>query len=347
MVKSVSVVPFGAHPFSLTNPGMEGFEAYEKDDEFLIALHKASAKKESLDQWIETWIMDCVDHQAYLNKIGGEKLSALKHHVPKKPEAAFPAGSTSSPRPVQEFTADEMMFIAVAREIRESIEREGHKTILAGAGVGSTAAWLAYYQLRAEGYDIELITGNGLIGYSPLPGESVLSSEAGVRSAKILTDTVMTHGVFVGGKNSRCLSVLGTGQIDKCGNINSTRTGAGKFLVGSGGANDAVNAREVIVALKQSKDRFVETLSYVTGRGDAVTTVISTMGVFRKKNSGKTLCLEACLPGPWAPNLEEKVKEVERECGWSLEKAGKISEIAPPSAEELELLRWLLASPVE
>ena len=69
------------------------------------------------------------------------------------------------------------------------------------------------------------------------------------------------------------------------------------------------------------------------------------MGLFRKKTPGETLCLEACLPGPWAPNLEEKVREVERECGWTLEKAGEINEIALPSAEELKLLRWLLGKP--
>ena len=190
--------------------------------------------------------------------------------------------SSFSSELVQEFTAEEMMYIVVAREIKKSLEREGHKTILAGAGFGATAAWLAYYQLKAKSYEIELITGNGLIGYSPLPGESVPSSETGVRSAKILTDTVMTHGVFVGGRNSRCLSVLGAGHIIIMQHY-FNKTGSGKFLVGSGGANDAVNAREVTVVLKQSKDRFAEKLSFVTGQGNAVTTVISTMGVFRKR----------------------------------------------------------------
>ena len=119
-------------------------------------------------------------------------------------------------------------------------------------------------------------------------------------------------------KRSRCLSVLGAGQIDQYGNINSTKTGSGKFLVGSGGANDAVNAREVIVVLKQSKDRFAEKLSFVTGQGNAVTTVISTMGVFRKENPGGILRLEGCFPGTWAPDLEEKIKLVESQCGVAL-----------------------------
>jgi len=347
MVKSISVAPFGVHPFSYTNPGIEGFEPYEKDNEFLNELHEASLKNESLDQWIESWITGCVNHQSYLDKIGEQKLSVLKCHVPKAVEMTTPKVSISSFESVQEFSADEMMYIAVAREIGKSVEREDHKTILAGAGVGATAAWIAYYQLKAKGYEIELITGNGLIGYSPLPGESVLSSEAGVRSAKILTDTVMTHGVFVGGRNSRCLSVLGAGQIDQFGNINSTKTSSGKFLVGSGGANDSVNAREVIVALKQSKDRFAEKLLFITGRGDAVTTVISTMGVFRKEKHGKTLRLEACFPGEWAPGIEEKIKAVESQCGWPLEKAQSIEEIAAPSTDELELLHWLLGSTAE
>jgi acyl CoA:acetate/3-ketoacid CoA transferase beta subunit len=346
-VKAVSVAPFGVHPFSLTNPGIEDFEAYEKDTEFLNELHQASAKKETLDQWIGDWVTNCTDHQSYLDKIGEKRTTSLKQSAAKTVAERLPVMLVSNPELAQEFTPEEMMFIVVAREIRRSVEHNGHKTILAGAGVGSTAARLAYYQLKALGSEIELITGNGLIGYSPLPGESVLSSEAGVRSAKILTDTIMTHGVLVGGKNNRCLSVLGTGQIDKHGNINSTKTASGKFLVGSGGANDAVNAQEVIVALTQSKDRFVETLSYVTGRGNTVTTVISTMAVFRKKKPEETLYLDACFPGSWASSLEEKIKIVATHCGWSLEKAPEVKEMISPSRGELELLRWLQASPLE
>jgi acyl CoA:acetate/3-ketoacid CoA transferase alpha subunit/acyl CoA:acetate/3-ketoacid CoA transferase beta subunit len=347
LVKAISVAPFGAHPFSFTNPGIEGFEAYDKDNKFLVSLHEASSRKESLDQWVESWVTGCADHQTYLDKIGKERLSLLKRNVPVAVEAAIPCVSISSSESAQQCTNEEMMLIAVAREIRKSVETKDHKTILAGAGVGAAAARLAYYQLKASGYEVELITGNGLIGYIPLPGESVLSSEAGVRTAKILTDTVTTHGIFVGGKNNRCLSILGTGQIDRYGNVNSTKTASGKFLVGSGGANDAVNAREVMVALTQSKDRFADKLSYVTGRGDAVTTVISTMGVFRKSSSSGTLCLDACFPGTWAPSIEEKVLAVEKECGWPLEKSAGIQEIASPSMEELELVRWLSTPPEE
>ena len=142
----------------------------------------------------------------------------------------------------------------------------------------------------------------------------------------------MMQGVFVGGENNKCLSILGAGQMDKHGNINSTKTSKGKFLVGSGGANDALNAREAIICLDQSKDRFVDKLAYVTGRGDAVTTVVSTMGIFRKPNPQDELHLVACFPNPHARSLEERVKEIRNHCGWDLKTAPVVEEVPRPSA---------------
>ncbi len=183
--------------------------------------------------------------------------------------------------------------------------------------------------MRAEGYEVELVTGNGQIGFTPMPGESILSSQAGVESSKMLTDTIMTQGVVVGGANNKCLSVLGAGQVDRNGNINSTVTSTGKFLVGSGGANDAVNAHEVIVALDQSKDRFAEKLPYITGRGNRVTTVISNMGIYRKGPDDE-LCLAACFPTVAGASLEDKIKEVEANCGWPMKRASTIDLVQGP-----------------
>lgn len=216
--------------------------------------------------------------------------------------------------------------------------------ILSGAGSRGMAAWLAHYWLREQGYPVELITGNGQIGFTPLPGKSILSSEAGVRSSKLLSDSVTTQGIFVGGRHNRCLSVLGAGQIDRFGNVNSTKTSSGRFLVGSGGANDALNAREVIVALDQSKKRFVENLPYITGPGRQVTTVISNRGVFKKSGPGAELELVACLATPETASLEQRIKQIEENCGWPVAPASRIEEVPVPTEEELKQLRWLLNS---
>ncbi|HTY63803.1 MAG TPA: CoA-transferase [Acidobacteriota bacterium] len=334
-VNAVALAPMGLHPFSFANPGIDDIEPYEKDVDFLDILYEASASEHALDEWIKEWILHCEDHGQYLAKLGVGRIAELK-------KRAVRVIVESTPPPQAEdaaFEPKEMMLIALAREILTSVDAHGHKMVLAGAGVAATAAFLAYYQLKSSGF--ELGTGNGQVGYAPVPGEPILASEAGVRRSKLLTDTIMMQGVFVGGENNKCLSILGAGQMDKHGNINSTKTSKGKFLVGSGGANDALNARETIICLDQSKDRFVDKLAYVTGRGNAVTTVVSTMGIFRKQNPQGELHLVACLPDPHNRSLDERVKEIRNCCGWNLKTAPIVEEIPKPKPEELQLLRWL------
>ncbi len=335
-VLAVAAAPLGLHPFSLTNPGIADIEPYEKDVDFLNVLHEASLNDAALNDWIKEWVLDCRNHEQYLSKLGEKKVADLIGRS-KRSKSGFPPLPTILQD--ESYSPKEMMLIALAREILSSVERKGHKLILAGAGAAATAAFLAYYRLKPNGF--ELGTGNGQIGYTPVPGESILASEAGVRSSKMLTDTILMQGVFVGGGNNKCLSVLGAGQMDKHGNINSTKTSKGKFLVGSGGANDALNASEVILCMDQSRDRFVDKLAYVTGLGHSTTTVVSTMGIFKKSSPEDELRLVSCFPGAVDKSLEERVKEIRNHCGWDLQTAPVVDEAPKPELEELRLIRWL------
>lgn len=339
-VRAVVQAPLGLHPFSLANPGISDIDPYEKDVDFLDILYQAAASEHALEDWIKEWVLLCESHERYLEKLGAQRIADLKGRARR---VLSDAAEIPSPQQAADagFGPKEMMLIVLAREILDCVQKHGHKLILAGAGAGSTAAFLARYLLKSA--EFELGTGNGQMGYTPFPGESILASEAGVRSSKLLTDTVMMQGVFVGGGNNRCLSILGAGQVDKYGNINSTKTSKGKFLVGSGGANDALNAREAILCLDQSKDRFVEKLAYVTGLGLSVTTVVSTMGIFRKANAQDELRLAACFPDEHGRNLDERVKEIKNHCGWELKTAPVVEEVPKPGEEELRLLRWIKA----
>ncbi len=338
IVRAVSEAPLGLHPFSLANPGISGFDAYEADTEFLEDLHQAFSSSQKLDAWIKEWVIDCPTPQDYLNKLGSRRVKALKQITTKgakAPDFSLKAAPEAEP------DSEEMMLIVAAREITKSVLKSKHRNILVGAGSRAVAVLAAYYQLKAKGYELGLITGNGQIGYEPLPAELAIPSVAGVYSSEMLTDTLTTHGVFVGGSNNKCLSVLGAGQIDRKGNLNSTTTAEGQFLVGSGGANDAANAREVIVILNQSKERFPESLPYITCSGDRVSTVVSNMGVFTKPNGQAELHLTACLPDSTIPSLEDRIKRVQENCGWPLKLADKVEELAKPTPDELKLLRWL------
>lgn len=340
MVIAVCPAHMGLHPFSLTSPAEDVTESYEADGDFLQELHSASADSRKLDDWIRKWVIDCHDHDGLLNKLGRKRIAGLRKKAVKK-SAVKNLDEISIGESKEKYSENEMLLIAAAREIVQSVIESGHKTMLVGAGSRGIAATVAFYILRRMGYEIELITGNGQIGYVPQPGESSTQTVVALKSSKMLTDTITTHGVFVGGKNSRCLSVLGAGQVDRYGNINSSRTSEGEFLVGTGGANDSVNAREVILILNQSSKRFVETLPYITARGDRVSKVISTMGIFQKGPGRSELILKACFQEKTRISLEEMVKRIEDNCGWTIIKDKDVKLIPEPAQEELGLLRQL------
>lgn len=342
-VRAVCEAPLGLHPFSLADPGVGSFAPYEKDFAFLDAAREASRSSAALDDWIERWVLRPGSHDAYLEALGSERVAALRARAasvapifPADTRAHGQAAASASDAPA---TENETMQVVLAREIVASVRRSRHRVVLAGAGVGAQAAFLAQALLVDDGVAIDLVTGNGQIGYAPVPGESILATQAGVSSTKMLSDTVTTQGVVVGGGQNRCLSVLGAGQIDRFGNLNSTRTASGRFLVGSGGANDALNAAESIVVLNLSPERFVDTLAYCTGPGTRVRTVVTTGGVLRKHAASGDLELAAVFAGNGT--IGERAQRIRELCGWPLRVAEHAGEIDAPSDTELRKLRWL------
>lgn len=343
-VNAVVHTPMGAHPFPFTNPGIDGFDPYEMDIDFLNKLHTVSGNNGTLDSWINEWVLTCSDHNHYLEKIGERRITELKHRENMVLSWEVPPSEVESFLTDERVDAEEFVLIVIAREIIKSIQKSGHKMILVGAGSRTIAAWLAYDVLKSEGHELNLITGNGQIGYIPQSAGSILPGQSSVNSTKMLTDTITTHAVFVGGRNNKCLSVLGAGQIDRFGNINSTKTSKGEFLVGSGGANDSVNSREVIIILNQSRDRFAEKLSFITSIGDNVTTVVSTMGVFRKSAQDGELYLTECFPTPEDTSLDQKIEKIRENCGWQLKTAPDVKVIPGATNEEARLIKSLMAS---
>ena len=135
---------------------------------------------------------------------------------------------------------------------------------------------------------------------------------------------------------------LGTAQIDRRGNINTTVIGPYDHpkvrLPGAGGAPEiAAAAREVIVMVRHSPRAFVEQLDFVTslGRGGDAFTVINDLGVLRPGADGE-LELTALHPGV-------EVEQVLAATGWPLRVRDPLAVTEPPSARELEELRRLRA----
>ncbi|MBI4321433.1 MAG: hypothetical protein HY675_23315 [Chloroflexi bacterium] len=338
MVKSVSVAPLGAHPQGLNLPMLPEMKSYEQDSDFMQQAGLASKKKGTFDEWIEHWILGCASHDEYLAKLGPDKISLLEGKADSarwRNELETAVGSIAA---TQGFTPTEMMVVAASREIRNRIKEGRHKLLFAGIGISLLASALAYYQLLEEGYNIDLI-GGGTIGFSPRPGHLLSGGAANQATAKMLCDQSEVLGIGVGGEFSNCLAVMGAAQIDVRGNLNSTKTGEGTYLGGSGGANDiASTAADILVVARQSPRRFLRKVDYVTSPGDRVGTLVSDLAVYRRGEDGLTLTAYIARQGQ---SPDDALRVIRENCGWDLAIALRLTKIADPTSRELSLMRML------
>lgn len=318
VVRAVCHAPYGAHPL-----GCFGFDGgYVEDRPFMLEARAAARSEKNQAEWIQNWILDPADHDGYLARLGSPRLDSLKNFSPASPPA---------PPSTEKITDAEKMIVIASREIARAARERGHRAILCGLGASHLAAWLAELQLRSEGVAVTLLTEVGAAGFQPLPGDPFLFALRNIPTAPMIADTLTVMGMFVGSEQARCLGVLGAAQVDRRGNLNTTRLPDGSFLMGSGGANDvASTAAEVIVVARQSRQRFVERVNYVTSPGARVTTVITQLGVYRKMNDD--LILSAAFGD------ESTIKDAREACGWDLQVAREVAILSLPDIAEREAL---------
>ncbi|MFC1857936.1 CoA-transferase [Thermodesulfobacteriota bacterium] len=340
MVKSVSEVPLGAHPGGVWNQGLEKFEAYSEDYVFMTEFNNICRDPKALDAWIAEWVLDCQSFETYKAKLGCDRILLLKGNADRdawKYRLEALEGTISEN---EACNASEVMVIVAAREIKERISRNQYKTVLAGAGTANLAAWVAKYNLQNEGYEAELMVELGYYGSAPRPSEPFVLNFGNFPTCKMLTETIDTLGVFTSGATNRCIGVLGGGQVDKFGNINSTRMSQTVYLTGSGGANDvASGAKEVVLVMQQSKRRFLKKVPYITASGTRVKTLVSSMGVYEKLGDDNEFTLTKYIANPSFSSKEDIIRAIQENCDWDIRVARDLEEVSLPTLEELRLLR--------
>jgi acyl CoA:acetate/3-ketoacid CoA transferase alpha subunit/acyl CoA:acetate/3-ketoacid CoA transferase beta subunit len=336
-VKSISEVPFGAHPSGLSRSGMD-MDLYGEDYDFIEQAHQAAKNPESFQHWIDTWILSCRTHEDYLRKVSYDRLLQLKGQS-HFDSWMFDLEAVEEIDSTQHFTVIEMAIVAMGRKLMEKVKATGCKTLLAGAGIANLAAWLCFYLLKEQGHGLELMAEIGLYGYVPRPADPALFNQRNFPTCKMTTDIHTIIGLLVGGEKAAALGALGAAQVDVYGNVNTTKTSADEYLIGSGGANDvASRARDIVVIAPQSKERFPEKLHYITSPGKNVGAVVSTMGVFEKCGGGASLVLTGIFPQK-GKTEEQTISEIRKNCGWSFEVAARLDTLAAPTRQELDLIR--------
>ena len=248
----------------------------------------------------------------------------------------------------EEYTADEMMTVAAARQLHNGT------VCFVGIGLPSTAANLARF---THAPDVVLIYESGTIGAKPdrLPlsiGDGMLADTADtvVSVPEVFNYWLQPGRIDVG--------FLSAAQIDRYANINTTVIGNDYRhptvrLPGAGGAPEiAASCREGVVVVRQTLRTFVDRVDFVTSvgfgqgpgdrqrlglRGAGPRVVITNLGVLTPHPDTCELTLVSVHP-------DATVEQARAATGWPLAVSPDLSATDPPTSEELSVLRRLEAT---
>lgn len=331
--------PLGAHPQSLRTGGLAGVEGYLDDYAFLTDIVTACKDPETAAAWYEEWVGGVESHADYLERLGEERRAAL----------AFPA-PPAAPRPPADGsgapTEQEQLIVLGARAVAELVRERGYDTLLAGIGTSHMSAWLAARLLAADGVQVQVAAELGLQSMDPEAGDVFLFSQRHAERSQMLAGVAETLGGAVAA-NPRCLGVLSAAEIDPDANINTTLLPDGRWITGSGGANDIASSVDCVVVAVASPRRYVPRLTHLTSPGLHVRDVVSQFGRFTRPGAGTAFELTSWLPpvpgrGRGALDLPDGPEAAVRELtGWTVGVSGFLTDEKAVTTEELTLLRTM------
>lgn len=243
-----------------------------------------------------------------------------------------------------EYTPEEMMTIVAARGLANS------DVCFVGIGAPSAACNLARL---THAPDITLIYESGTIGTRPdvLP-LSIGDGELAETSITTVSVPEMFRYWLQGGRIS--IGFLGAAQLDRFANINTTAIGGYQDpsvrLPGGGGAPEiATSCAQVFITMKHTRKGMVEKVDFVTSLGFGPTgTERESLGITTR---GPTIVItDLCVMKPEAGTNELVAtalhpgitpEAVTDNTGWDIRFAGDLTTTAPPTDDELGVLRAL------
>ncbi len=242
-------------------------------------------------------------------------------------------------------SAEEVMAVTASRLLADN------KVVFAGVGMPLLASALAR---RRQAPQLTIVLEGGIIGTKLLPGHLPISTNEmrAAYGAYMLTD--ITDIFLFAQRGFFDYGFLGVAQIDQFGNINTSVIGSIDHpkvrLPGSGGANDIISlCNETFIVTTHERRRFVERIDFITspayltgassreqaglifGKIGAVVTDLALMD-FEPDSRRMRLC--AVQPGV-------SVEQVQKQTGFALLIADEVTELSPPTPEELEIYRTL------
>ncbi|MFJ3229998.1 CoA-transferase [Streptomyces sp. NPDC086787] len=389
----------GAHPQALRTNRLAGVEGYLDDYAFLEEIVASCHGAERGRDWYRAWVTGPGSHEEYIRRLGGRRRAELRVPGPASADddfdaetetwaqifrcereavaraGAVPAVATPTAAPAEAIasaasaecvaftppTRQERLIVLGARAVAEQVRAHGYDTLLAGIGVSHMAAWLAAELLRAGGQDVKVVAELGMYGFRPEGGDTFLFSLLHAGSSEMLAGIPEILGGLVAA-NPRALGVLAAAEIDESGTINTSRGTDGRWLTGSGGANDIASSTDCVVIAPSSRRRYVTEVGYRTSPGHRVREVVSDFGRFVREGTEGGFRLATWLPADDADGTGEAgtattagdtaaadgpyelarqaARAVATRTSWTCD-TSRVTAEKPVTAEELTVLRTL------
>jgi acyl CoA:acetate/3-ketoacid CoA transferase beta subunit len=299
----------------------------------LIDFRESAKDEDNIIAWMNEWIHN-TNLESYLQKVGLERLSANCGRLDESYWKWVVTDKKTNIQTDQPATPVENMIWVATEIIKERVKTKGYTTILAGQGASNLAAWLAANFLNDTSQNVNLLAEVGFYGYQPRPASPYIFEFNNLRTSTAVIDSITALGAVL--RSTKSLGVLGAGQIDQRGNINSTRVNS-FILFGSGGANDVgSNSHEIIVLIPLKAERFPAEVPYITVPGKKVSICVTTEGIFERENS-RTFVLTGYIGD--VSDKDQIVGKIREIIGWKLEIRRPLKQFSAPSLDWLQLLR--------
>jgi glutaconate CoA-transferase subunit B len=253
-----------------------------------------------------------------------------------------------STAPLGAISATEIIVSVAARELA------GKGRVFAGVGLPTLAVDLAK---RTSNPDVELIYESGVCGAHPAAMAEGIADSVVVSGAESVVSMSALFGYVLQGGNVD-VGFLGAAQIDRYGSLITSIIGDWDKptvrLPGAGGAVEIMpNAGEIFVVMRRhDPSAFPAELDFCTSpspvrareagdgimpRGRGVTKVFTNLGVLSRQGPFDELELVSVHEGV-------TVDDVRAQTGWELKVADDLTTTEPPTPEELDALRALVAA---
>jgi glutaconate CoA-transferase subunit B len=245
-----------------------------------------------------------------------------------------------------DYTLAELLIVASSREIKDG------EIVFAGVGNPLLGALLAQ---KTHAPNAMIATEGGAVG--PRPRRIILG--IGDNACGENTPLIVPLWRLFSDQQKGFVDIgmVGGAQVDRYGNLNSTAIfGDGDYytpasrLPGSGGANDiASSAHRTVISIPLQKRRFLERVDFITSPGylsgydsrekaglprGGPSAIITNKCVFRFHSETKELMLTSIHPNV-------TLDEIKAEISWELMIADNLETTAPPTKEEVSVIRLL------